>query len=96
MSNAHWKYEIKPLHGFQEFKIPMGAVILDIKMQNGVPCFWAIVWEKMEKRTLFIVQYYTGADHVELDNTDYLGTYMANELVYHVFMIKSPYFKRSA
>ena len=66
-------------------KLPLGAKILNVQLQNDRPVLWALVNPENElvDRSICIVG--TGWD-VE-DNMEYINTYMEGYFVWHVFEI---------
>ena len=66
--------------------MPIGAIILTVQVQYGVPCVWALCDDALPKVRRHIVLYGTGQD---LPNNPgkYIGTVQFNNggLVFHVF-----------
>lgn len=65
-------------------KMPGHSKILDVKMQNGTPCIWALVdTEEPEIEKTF---YLYGTGH-KFTKGEYVGTFQVNggELVFHLF-----------
>ncbi len=80
-----WKFNLQTIDK-QEIKVPIGAELLTVQIQNGEPCLWARVDtdEMIEVRQIAI----HGTGHELPDTTrKYIGTYqMANgTLIFHVF-----------
>jgi hypothetical protein len=69
----------------QEIYLPVGAEILTVQIQHGVPCLWALVEgdDPVTKHGITIV----GTGHPVADVGTYLGTYQLNSgaMVFHVF-----------
>lgn len=64
-------------------KLPKGAEILTVKLQNETPTLWALVDPKAELEARHICIVGTGW---ELDdNMKYIETYMEEYFVWHVF-----------
>ena len=80
-----WKF---PLATVDEQTIVMPIVNrpLTIQMQNGQPCYWAIVDPASRNIRVTIRTFGTGHPGVA-DSMNYLGTYQLHErsLVFHVF-----------
>ena len=66
-------------------RMPVGAEILCVQMQHGVPCFWAIVDPEAERenREFFVLG--TGQELGEVGK--YLGTFQlqGGDIVFHLF-----------
>ncbi len=81
-----FKYPLK-IQDEQQVKLPRGARLLRVMVQNGVPCLWAQVesGRDTEDRTIFI----HGTAHPVDPNGEYLDSFMVNDgaLVFHVFFI---------
>lgn len=77
-----YKYELSIVNE-QTLEIPGYAKLLDVQMQNGTPCIWALVDTTEAKRSRIIQIFGTG------HNTEKAGTYIATfqtgPLVFHVF-----------
>ena len=80
-----WKYEI-PASGAGILEIPEGAKLLDVQVQGGVPCVWALVNPAAPAVGREFSTYETG-QLLPDDTGDYLATYQIPEedLVFHVF-----------
>ena len=80
-----WKFALQTIDK-QKIKMPVGAELLTVQVQNGEPCLWARVdtEEPIEPRQIAI----HGTGHELPDSTrKYIGTYqMAGDtLIFHVF-----------
>ena len=71
--------------------MPMGARILNVGVQNNVPCFWYIFDTEgvvMRSRDFTIV--ITGGSSFSIDNMEYVGTFQVDdrgsEFVGHLFV----------
>jgi hypothetical protein len=83
-----WKYQLKA-DDIQEIEIPVGSRILSLQVQNGIPCIWALVYDKSPKDTKKIYTFGTGEPTTFLPETlQFLGTYqiLEGQLVFHVFI----------
>ena len=84
-----YKYEIETTDT-QVLKLPQGAKILCVQVQNEKPCIWALIdtyEDDLYAHTITIV----GTGHSVPDNFgahNYLGTYQlqGGALVFHVFV----------
>jgi hypothetical protein len=81
-----WKFPLRDM-GPCEVPMPQGAEILDVQMQNELPCIWAMVdpHAPVEAKT-FVIH---GTGHVVGDDTklSYIGTVQQGTLVWHVFEV---------
>jgi hypothetical protein len=71
----------------QLLDLPLGAQILCVQLQFGVPCIWALINDKepMTSRTVFVRG--TGQDMgPAAEDTTYIGTIQIYELVFHYFI----------
>lgn len=83
--NTIWKFELEVIH-LQDIYMPDGAILLDVQVQNGVPCLWARVDPLAPLVPRGFVTHGTG--HAVPDTTvAYVGTYQINDgkEEYHVF-----------
>jgi len=72
-------------------RMPVGAQVLCVQMQRGIPCIWALVDPKAitEERTFRV--YGTG-QQIEKDSVGrYIGTFQmrGGDLVFHLFDVSS-------
>ena len=82
-----WKYEIEATDS-QEIVMPGVSVrMLDVQIQNGVPCLWALVEPGGPKSTIRLATYGTGHEVDSLGPDLYVGTFQleGGALVFHVF-----------
>ena len=85
--NSIWKYELK-VADEQLVEMPAGSLLLDVQVQNGVPCVWARVDPQQPKVKRKLVTYGTG--HPVPDTTgDHVGSYQlqGGALIFHVFTV---------
>lgn len=77
-----YKYQLPAVGAL---KLPLGAQILTVQLQNGSPTLWALVKpdNTLVNRTISIVG--TGWD-IE-SNVKYINTYMDGPFVWHAFEI---------
>lgn len=75
-----WKFPL--MKG--DIDMPVGARILDVQIQGGIPTLWAAVDSEAptEKRHFYVVP--TGGDNYN-DTHDYIGTLQQHGFVMHVF-----------
>ena len=81
MRTTIWKF---PLN-IGKIGMPLGAQILHVHEQSGIPCIWAAVDPDQTKviRKFNVVP--TGGDNYK-ETDDYLGTvHMQSGLVFHIF-----------
>jgi len=82
-----WKYPLE-FQDVQTIRMPIGAEILTVQIQDGKPCLWAVVDvdDKVLTEPRFIIMYGTGHS-MEVSSLDrkYIATFQIWELVYHVF-----------
>lgn len=79
-----YKYQI-PLDA-QCFKLTLrhGVRILDVQIQNGVPCLWAEIDTDAEEEVFYFFIQGTGNPILE-ESRYYLGTWQAREFVWHLY-----------
>jgi len=81
-----FKYQLRVDDGPQVFLMPIGARIVPVQDQYGVPCMWALCnpQQKQTERSFYI--FGTG-HHIPEAGLSYLGTVqqMDGRLVWHVF-----------
>jgi len=83
--NSIWKFELK-VADEQLVEMPAGSLLLDVQVQNGVPCVWARVDPEQPKVQRKLITHGTG--HPVPDTTgDHVGSYQlqGGSLVFHVF-----------
>ena len=82
-----WKYELETTDT-QEVNIPLGAKILDVQVQHGKPCLWALVDTDRRLRKTIISTYGTGHNVDRTIAKIYIGTYQLSngDFVFHVFV----------
>jgi hypothetical protein len=87
MNKIIWKYELM-LNEKQIVKVPKGAQILSLRIQNGIPCIWALVDPKeTENESRRILIFGTGHDvsHSSSTTIKFIDTFLVGPLVFHVF-----------
>jgi hypothetical protein len=80
-----WKFDLNPSQ--QNILLPVGAQILCVQTQHGIPQLWALVDpETPDREAHWIGVYGTGHD-VPSDPGRYVGTFQLADgaLVFHVF-----------
>ncbi len=82
-----WKWQIE-VTDQQHILAPVGAKFLDVQMQNGECCIWALCDEHAENKPRKIAIYGTG-NPVPDDPGEYIATFQMSggALVFHVFEI---------
>ena len=81
-----WKY-ILQINDIQFVELPKGAKLLDVQMQDGNPCLWALIEQTEIRETRAIYMRGTGHDAMLVKDLNYVATFqMAHgALVFHVF-----------
>ena len=69
---------------FAEIKMPSGAEILCVQMQNGEPMIWATVNPEADREERLFTVIGTGQEFAGT-SMKYIGTYQKNWFVGHVF-----------
>jgi len=84
-----FKYQLDPTQ--MEIEMPVGARLLCIQTQKGIPCLWAQVNESNQMTKRYFKTYGTGHDLPDFPG-DYVGTYQlfGGDLVFHVYEISKP------
>ncbi len=77
-----WKFPL--LSAAEAIKIPRGARILDVQLQNDRPCLWALVTPAAELVARAIHICGTGSDLLG-GTENYLATFQQGPFVWHVF-----------
>ena len=80
-----WKFPIEAV-GIQGIPMPLGAKLLDVQIQAGQPCLWALVDPAAEKVTRQISVYGTGHPML-LPDQPYIASFQlaGGALVFHAF-----------
>ena len=84
-----WKFGLR--NGLQnELLMPRGATVLDVQLQYGTPCVWALVDPDAERESRHFELVGTGWTTTEEDQERrvYIGTYQHPPQVWHVFECK--------
>lgn len=81
-----WKYALD-LVEVQELSMPVGATVLHVDEQFGVPCMWALVDPDAEVETRRFGVVGTGHPAPALSDGRHVGTFLmrGGEFVWHVF-----------
>jgi hypothetical protein len=71
----------------QTIKMPVGAQILTVQVQESAPCIWALVESEKEDEDRYIEIFGTGRQiHVDMGiDRYYIGTFQQGPFVWHVF-----------
>jgi len=80
-----WKFELETVDE-QSIEMPFAAEMLDVQVQYGKPCLWALVDPSAKLIRRKIITHGTG--HLVPETTgDYIGTYQQENgrLIFHVF-----------
>ena len=85
MEKSIWKFPLV-VTDEQIVPLPIGAEVLSVQVQNGVPCLWAKVDTDAVKEGRVVQIFGTG--HDASDAGDYISTFQLHdgELVFHAFM----------
>ena len=80
-----WKYQISP--GGSSCFMPRGAKILDVQIQRGEVCIWALVDHDEGNETRHFSVFGTGHEILIADLRNYIGTFQmeGGALVFHLF-----------
>ena len=83
-----YKYAIE-ITDDQDIVMPVGAKILTVQNQNGVPCNWVLFVFFSEKLNVHIRVHGTGHNVTDSDRLEYIGTFQmcGGSLVFHVFKV---------
>lgn len=76
-----WKYRVD----VGTIMMPKGAKILTVQMQNDTPHMWAIVNVDAELEERVFEIHGTGHHIRNIDEYEYIGTYIDNPFVWHLF-----------
>ncbi len=81
-----WKYPLR-VADQQVIEMPEHATFLDVQIQYGQPCVWALVDPKAPLEFVSIYTFGTGHEIPESRHRYYMGTYQLADgsIVYHVF-----------
>lgn len=83
-----FKYQLQ-INDLQNLNLPVGAKILSVQAQRGIPCLWALVDDsEKEYSDVKVSMYGTGhpISENELKNKMFAGTIQIEGLVLHVFL----------
>lgn len=83
-----WKFPIR-VADEQSVRMPEGAKILHVGVQNETPCLWAMVESTAPQESRIIAMRGTGHPASGLEGAAFLGTIFmyGGQLVFHVFEI---------
>lgn len=72
----------------QAVSMPIGAEILTVQLQNGIPCIWALVDTSSPLSDVSVRVYLTGVEVDQSPNLKYCGTFqmIGGGFVFHVFI----------
>ena len=87
MTNRIWKWPLE-VTDMQTLIMPAGAKLLDVQMQGGQCCIWALCDEYAPKEARHLAIYGTG-NQIPDDAGEYVATFQrfGGELVFHVFEV---------
>jgi hypothetical protein len=86
---AIWKYVLETTD-YQEIKMPLGAEILTVQIQHGMPCIWCLVDPKLGEALIKPKKIWihdTGHAITNIEDKLYVGSYQSDvgNLIFHVF-----------
>lgn len=81
-----WKWEFSVKDKFT-IDMPVGAKVLAVQTQAGVPCFWALVDSDAPRKMRTFRVYGTGHPCPDAPFQEYIGTFQLSggALVFHLF-----------
>lgn len=88
MRKTIWKFELT-IKDSQIIEMPVGAEILDVQNQTGIPCIWVLLDPTVEKEFVVFEMFGTGHEvcyDMGIDRK-HIGTFQLSggRLVYHLF-----------
>jgi hypothetical protein len=83
VSKTVYKYEI-PLETAFELRLPSGAKILTVQLQDGQPHIWALVDPRVRPTVRRFIMMGTGSP-IPPTLLEYVGTFQMKDLVFHLF-----------
>lgn len=88
MTATIWKYALEVVDE-QMIVMPVGAQILSVQVQYGVPCLWVRCQPDVQKGAVKIITIGTGHDAGHVDGMQFVGTYqlLGGNFVGHVFTL---------
>jgi hypothetical protein len=80
-----WKFPIK-ITDWQLVEMPIGAMILDAKVQDGTICLWALCDENADKEIRYFMVFGTG-EVIPSDSGKYIATVQmkGGGRIWHIF-----------
>ena len=88
MEKQIYKYPLTPVD-IQIIKMPKGAEILSLQVQNNVPCIWALVDKTQSEEERYFETFATGERIIFTSRTErtHVGTYQlsSGRYIFHVF-----------
>ena len=82
-----WKFQLMFIDQ-QVLRVPMGAHVLSVQIQNGIPCLWIVVDDTRPHVERVVYTFGTG-HHLNIEMSkpfDFVGTYQLDDFVGHVFV----------
>lgn len=85
MTRTIWKFKIP--HGIDCFamNMPKNAKILSLQMQDGQPCFWALIPDTSVMDEVRTFRVYGTGEIIHQGNIRYVGTFQFPPYVWHLF-----------
>jgi len=86
-----WKYKIRILNELQTIRIPKGATVLSVGVQDTSAVMWAEVDPEAEEESRYFLLYGTGEDlRTGGRQLLYRGTIQIGFYVYHLYELHPP------
>lgn len=83
---AIFKYTLE-FKGTQEIEMPENSEILEVKLQNGIPVLWAIVYDTNPKEKVVINMFMTGEQINPCMYQKHISTIQKDDMVLHFFEV---------
>jgi len=83
-----WRFALDTIATSQTIRMPIGAEILTVQIQDGKPCLWAEIDADSKALTepRYIQVYETGQAMIGMSlDRKYIATIQIGQTVYHVF-----------
>lgn len=82
-----WKFQL-PITDSFTVAMPKGAKILKAEQQGNIPCLWALVNSENTHESRSFVMRGTGYPLDGVDTEKYIGTFLIDWLVFHLFEVE--------
>lgn len=86
MASTIWKYPLQVVDQQTVF-MPAGAKLLDVQMQAGTPCVWALVPAQSNAQEAVEIRIHGTGHRFDAERYEHIGTFQMNggSLVFHAF-----------